>query len=132
MNKIKTDKEFFSYIIVGILTTSLNILVYLLCLMLLNLHYFYANILAWVVGVVFAFFLNKNLVFKVDGEILKMFISFLVMRIISVLVETVVLAVGIDFLLLNNFFVKLCALCFTTILNYIFSKRLVFKGISKN
>ena len=65
----KKYEEIVVYLIVGVLTTALNLLTYYLCVFtFLNpqdkVELQMANIIAWIVGVIFAYYANRKYVFK--------------------------------------------------------------------
>ena len=57
-------KEPILYILFGVLTTLVNIVVYYLVADVLQVYYLAANMLAWVASVLFAFATNKTWVFE--------------------------------------------------------------------
>ena len=63
MNKDKC-LELLRYIIIGLLTTLLNIFIYYICANILNIHYVISTIIAWIIAVIFSFFTNRDFVFK--------------------------------------------------------------------
>lgn len=56
-------KEQILYIVFGVLTTAVNVLVYHLAAERAGIHYLWANAAAWIFSVVFAFVTNKRFVF---------------------------------------------------------------------
>ena len=52
------------YLIFGVLTTLVNIGVYYLASDVVGLYYLLANVVAWILSVLFAFITNKSLVFE--------------------------------------------------------------------
>lgn len=130
---LKTEKykELLRYILVGIATTGINLFFYFFCCHILNIYYLISNCIAWTIGVIFAFFANQTLVFRLSessvGETWKKFFVFSFFRLFSGFVETILLFLGVDFLNINDFLVKVFACVITTLLNYFFSKWVVFK-----
>lgn len=90
-----------------------------------------ANVFAWIVAVLFAYWTNRTWVFRsqVHGikAILKEFTAFVGARITSLLVETVLLYLLVDWLKVNDMFSKILLSFVTVALNYIFSKLWIFK-----
>lgn len=86
---------------------------------------------AWVVSMVFAFFVNKFFVFehKSTGrsEFAKEFFSFAGGRIFSYFCELAIMFICVDVMRLNELIIKLLCNVLVMILNYIFSKFLVFR-----
>lgn len=97
--------------------------------------YLDANAIAWVVGVVFAFVTNKLWVFEskswkpsVAG---KEFTGFLGARIFSFVVETLMMFVMVSLLTWNEFVSKIIVGVVVVIINYVFSKLIIFKNKEK-
>ncbi len=90
-----------------------------------------ANVFAWVLSVLFAYWTNRTWVFRsqVQGAkaILKEFAAFVSARVTSLLVETALLYLLVDWLKLNDMFSKILLSFITIALNYIFSKLWIFK-----
>ena len=57
-------KELILYLIFGILTTIVNIVVYLIFAKFLNIDYIISNIFAWFFSVLFAYVTNRIWVFE--------------------------------------------------------------------
>ena len=141
MEKIKEIffkyKEIISYLIFGALTTIVSLMTYyLLVYTVLNPENVFqlqiANILSWIVGVLFAYFTNRKFVFESKNENkLKEFINFVVARIATLLLEMFIMWFFVTLLKLNS---DLYVVIFTLVAqvsviigNYIFSKLFVFR-----
>ncbi len=94
-----------------------------------------ANVFAWIVAVLFAYWTNRTWVFRsqVQGAkaILKEFTAFVSARVTSLLIETALLYLLVDWLKLNDMFSKILLSFITIVLNYIFSKLWIFKKSDK-
>lgn len=113
MNNIKNliNKETISYIIFGILTTIINLTVYYLFSNIININYLISNTIAWTISIVFAYIANKFYVFNRSNInkniVIKEFITFINFRLVSGLVEVVLLFLFVDLLLMNDIVAKL-------------------------
>ena len=94
--------------------------------------YLDATVIAWTVAVIFAFVTNKLIVFEskswkpaVAG---KEFVGFIGARLFSLLVELVFMFVMVTLLKWNDCVAKLIVQVIVVILNYVFSKLLIFKN----
>ena len=94
--------------------------------------YLDATVIAWTVAVIFAFVTNKLIVFEskswkpaVAG---KEFVGFIGARLFSLLVELVFMFVMVSLLKWNDFVAKFIVQVIVVILNYVFSKLLIFKN----
>ncbi|MDE6744253.1 MAG: GNAT family N-acetyltransferase [Lachnospiraceae bacterium] len=90
-----------------------------------------ANVFAWIIAVLFAYWTNRTWVFRSQMHgakaILKEFATFVSARITSLLVETVLLYILVDWLKVGDMFSKILLSFVTVALNYIFSKLWIFK-----
>lgn len=124
--------EIIRYLIIGILTTLVSLgTYYALVLTVLNpdnaLELQIANIISWIVSVIFAYFTNRSFVFKVkDSHILSEFFKFVISRIFTLLVDMAIMFIFVSLLHLDDKIVKLITQVVVIVLNYILSKFLVF------
>lgn len=93
--------------------------------------YLDATVIAWTVAVIFAFVTNKLIVFEskswkpaVAG---KEFVGFIGARLLSLLVELVCMFAMVTLFKWNEFVAKVIVQIIVVILNYVFSKLLVFR-----
>lgn len=134
-------KEIINYLIFGVLTTLVNLITkYILLFTILNptngFQLQIAIIISWIAGVLFAYFTNRKFVFESKNENkLKEFISFVVARIATLLLEMFIMWFFVTLLKLNS---ALYVVIFTLVAqvavvigNYIFSKLFVFKKTDK-
>ena len=123
--------EVLSYLIFGVLTTVVNYLVYLPVYNLLGLSAALSNAIAWVVAVAFAYLTNKPFVFKSHdwsrATVIPELTKFVSCRIASGAMETVILLITVDLLGWNGNIWKLLTQVLVVILNYVFSKLIVFR-----
>ena len=102
---------------------------------------FLANFLAWVAGVVFAFVTNKIWVFESKswrfGLVMKELWLFVLARLITGVLEwfgvPLLWAIGMDQALfgIDGFLAKIVVSVIVVILNYVFSKLIIFKNKDK-
>lgn len=122
------NKETITYVIFGVLTTAVNYVAYWL-FRKMAIPFLIANILAWIVAVVFAFITNKLFVFESKSfEFKKLFpelLAFFSARILSFLFEEGFLAVSCHFGM-NEYLAKIIAGIVVIILNYFASKYFIF------
>lgn len=127
----KKHKEVLMYLFFGGLTFFLNIALYAWLDKGLGMNALIANVICWVVCVLFQYFTNRTWVF--DGQVdsaagfLKQMASFFGGRLFTLIVEEAILAVFITWLGFNSMAVKLIAQVVVIVLNYIISKLIVFK-----
>lgn len=123
--------DILAYLIFGVLTTVVNYAVYLPVYNILGLSAALSNAIAWVVAVAFAYLTNKPFVFKSHDwsreTVIPELTKFVSCRVASGALETVILLVTVDILSWNGNIWKLLTQVMVVVLNYIFSKLIVFK-----
>ena len=131
MNVLKKilNKETVIYLIFGILTTIVNIVSFFLFNKLFN--YKLSNIIAFILAIVFAYITNKKYVFESKKEekteIIKEFIFFIGSRLFTFVLDMLLMVLFIEGLFVNVLISKVLVNVVVIILNYILSKKLVFK-----
>ncbi len=135
MNTLKQlfekHREIILYIFFGCCTTAVNYATCFVCFYFLSIDLIISNIIAWIVGVLFAYFTNRGMVFqsKVSGvkNYLKEMTAFFAARLFSLIVETVLLYIFVNWFFIEAFIAKLILAVVVVILNYIASKLFVFR-----
>lgn len=126
-------KEIIMYLIFGVLTTVISLIVYyLLTFTILDannpLLLQIANIISWVAGVLFAYFTNRKYVFESkNANKLKEFTSFVGARVTTLILDMLIMGVGVTWLEFNDKVMKLISQILVIVGNYILSKLIVFK-----
>ena len=123
-------KEPLLYLFFGGLTTLISIFVFWLFCAVFGLNELVANLISWVLAVLFAFLTNKTWVFQSGGRekgFLALMLSFYAGRLLTLGVEELLLLVFITWLGFNSMAVKVIAQIVVIILNYVISKLLVFR-----
>ena len=122
-------KHYVLYIIFGVLTTLVDFGVYTLIINCLpNLNENFANMIGIFASIVFAYFTNRQYVFKSkEKDILKEFMKFFVSRMASTIFNIVSFWALTTFTPINSYIVKICIAVFVVIANYVISKLFVFK-----
>lgn len=130
MNYLKKYKEQITYLIFGVLTTLVNFIIYF-SLCAINIPYTISNIIAIFVSILFAYITNKIWVFKSKSanfsEILTEFFKFFSLRFVSSVIDIILLIILIDFINLTDLIAKTLTAVLVIILNYLFSKLIIFK-----
>ena len=124
-------KEPLLYLFFGGLTTLISIFVFWLFNSPLGLNELVANLISWLLAVLFAFLTNKTWVFQSGGQekgFLSLMLSFYAGRLVTLGVEELLLLVFITWLGFNSMAVKIVAQIVVIILNYVISKLLVFRN----
>lgn len=127
---IGKHQQMLSYLVFGFLTTVINYAVYLPLYNFTSIPAAVSNSVAWLAAVIFAYITNKRYVFKSRNwtwnMVFREFLRFIGCRIFSGLIETGIILVSVDLLLLNGNLMKMLTSILVVILNYIGSKLFVF------
>ncbi len=127
-NLYKKYKEIINYLIFGGLTTVVSIVTYALFAKVFNIDYLISNVLSWVLAVLFAYITNKIFVFESKSKKnVKEITSFFFFRIISLVIEMIILYIFVDMLHIDDLITKIIAQVIVIVANYVFSKVFVFK-----
>ncbi len=133
----KKYEEVILYLIMGVLCTLLNLTVkYILLFTVLDatdgFQLQIAVIISWIIAILFAYFTNRTWVFKSKNtNKLKEFISFVIARISTLLMEMLIMWFFVTFLKLDSdlwvIIWTIFAQAVVIVANYIFSKLFIFK-----
>ncbi len=130
---IKRNREIISYLIIGVLTTIVSLIsYYILTITILSpnnpIELTIANIISWILSVLFAYITNRKYVFQSkDKNILKEASKFTLSRVTTLIIDILLMFIFVSLLHFNDKIIKLLVQVIIIILNYIFSKLLVFK-----
>ena len=128
---LKKYSEVISYLIFGVLTTLINLTTFWTLSTVFNLETIAATVAAWIIAVTFAFITNKIWVFKsktkTNQETTKEAIMFVIARLITLGIEVFLMWLMVDNFKQDKLIWKLLCNIITVILNYLFSKLIVFK-----
>lgn len=128
----KKYKEILLYLFFGVLTTIVSLSTYYFFSEILEIHYLISNVFSWIFAVLFAYITNRLWVFKIKNNdiksILKEMFAFINCRLLSGAIDMVVMFLLVDILIVNSMYAKLITQIIVVILNYIFSKLVVFKN----
>ena len=127
-NIIQKNKEIIMYLVFGVLTTVVNIVVYYIFSNLLHMNYLFSNAMAWFLSVLFAYVTNRKYVFdSKNNQIIKESISFFGSRLATGIMDMMLMWFLVNFNIVNDVVAKVVVNVIVVILNYILSKLVVFK-----
>ncbi|MGI5976101.1 MAG: GtrA family protein [Candidatus Limivicinus sp.] len=130
---LKKYREILVYLVVGVLTTLFSWLACFICKFFLDPEIAWQNsvinTIGWVAGVCFAYPLNRKWVFRsVNPHVFKEFLGFAGSRVSTWILEVVIMNLTVNVFHMNYWIAKIfIAAVLVTILNYVFSKLLIFK-----
>ena len=128
-------KEVINYLVFGGLTTIVNFVVYCIFARVIEIDEVLSSGIAWVCGVIFAYVTNKIFVFdsktETKKELLKECASFFLARIVSgITCDVGTFALMVKVFHINDIVSKIVTQVMVVIVNYLFSKFVVFRKTS--
>ena len=128
----REHQEGMRYLVFGALTTLVNIVIYSLLYYMFNISNATSNVIAWILGATFAYVTNKYFVFKskvsTKIELLKEIAYFYGCRVLTLIIDEAIMIIAVDKWGWNALFMKILANIIVIILNFVFSKILIFKN----
>lgn len=122
------------YLIVGAMTTVISLITQYVPAFF-GLPTAVNTTISWICAVTFAFFTNKVWVFKDEAreksDWIKQALSFYAARLVTYFAELGFMILTVDVLSQNEYIMKLIAQIFVLIVNYLFSKLVIFRKKSK-
>ena len=127
-----SETTIIAYLIVGVLTTVVSWIVYALLRLVLDMNdpvqVQIAVFMRWFAGVLFAYFTNRKYVFQSrDPKMLLEFLKFVGSRVTTLLADMFIMWLMVSILGINDWIATLSSTVIVVVLNYIFSKLLVFR-----
>lgn len=125
-------KEVVNYLVFGGLTTIVNFVTYYIFARMIGIDEVVSSALSWFFSVLFAYITNKIFVFDSKTEtrtqLIKECVSFFLARILSgILCDVGTFALMVKVFNINDILSKIVTQVMVVIVNYIFSKFIVFK-----
>lgn len=128
---LRKHRELISYLFWGVMTTVVNYATYALLTEVMHIYYLTGNVIAWAVSVLFAYFVNKLLVFQSRDwawrVALRELWQMVAARLFSLGLEMAIMWFFVDTLRCNHLAVKLAANVVVVVVNYVLSKFIIFK-----
>lgn len=133
---LNARKQIVLYLFFGVCTTAINTVCYWLLYDVLSLSNITCTVAAWLAAVIFAFITNKLFVFESKcaspQDRMNEVISFFGCRLLTGLLDVIIMAVAVDILRWNGVIWKLVSNIIVTVINYAASKYLIFKDSGAN
>ena len=122
-------KEQLLYLFFGVLTTVVSLGSFAIFTKVIPCDELIANVISWILAVLFAFLTNRTWVFQSDAQesFPKQMLSFYLGRVATLLMEEALLLIFVKWLLFDGMLVKLAAQILIVIANYVISKLFIFK-----
>ncbi len=132
---LKKYRQIILYLIFGGITTVVSFVAFFVLHKMFQCYASVSNAVSWVLAVIVAYLTNKPFVFKSHDwsahTVVAEFAEFTGLRLLSGVLETVVIFLLCDIWSWNAYWVKIGASVFVIVLNYLFSKFIIFRGEEK-
>ena len=116
------------FVIIGVSNTLISYIVFIIVYSkLLVGDAFFSQSLSYAAGILWSFFWNKKWTFREKKHSWVKFFPFLTLQLILLLVSAFLLMIANDYLDWNINLIWICVMGVITIINFVFTKLLVFK-----
>ena len=123
-------KDIVPYAIFGILTTIINIVVYLFFAHILKKEIMLSTLAAWFFSVLFAYVTNRKWVFHSGiltfSNIIREAVAFFICRLATGIADILIMFIFVNIFHFNDLFIKIISNIAVIILNYVASKWIIF------
>ncbi len=120
----KRFEQFIKFGIVGIINTLISLAVYNI-LLLLNMHYLFANSVGYCVGILSSYILNSKFVFETNMDV-KKGSKFILTYLSSFIIGSFILYIIVEYFNIPKTVAPLIVSIFNVIYNYIINKYWTF------
>ena len=124
-------RSLITYGVFGVLTTIVNIVTYNLCYYKFTISNTVSNIIAWIFAVTFAYLTNKVWVFESKSwswkNLKREIMAFVSCRLTTGILDIIIMYACVDIMQWHAMVMKIISNVLVIILNYIFSKLVIFK-----
>ena len=131
LGMMKKYQSFISYAVFGVLTTVVNIVTYSICYNKLGIGNTLSNVTAWILAVAFAYVTNKLWVFDSKSwkwSVLRREVpAFISCRLATGILDIAIMFVCVDLFGWPAMIMKIASNVLVIVLNYVFSKLIIFK-----
>ena len=127
----KKNKHIIVYLIFGVLTTAVDFVSYIILTKSCGIDENVSNIISQIIAIIFAFVTNKIFVFEdkdvTPKALFSQFAKFTSLRLVTLFLNSGMFFVMTELMHINDIISKVIISIIVIILNYIFSKLIVFK-----
>lgn len=124
-----TGKQAVRYVLWGLISVVVNFGTFFVLYHALSVNYQVANVIAWFLGVQTGFWVDRVIVFRhKSNTVIQEMLAFYGTRILTFLIESATLWVGISLLSANGTASKVVGQLLAIIGNYVLSKFFIFKN----
>ncbi len=129
---MKTVKNYLKHLIIYLMSFIINYLIFIVLMLFISYKNYIGiqifNVIAWVISMLFIFYVDQKYVPDlVDENNSKELFKFILVRILSLIIESIIIFVFINIFQCNYYLIKLFSLVSLFILNSFYVKNIKFK-----
>lgn len=129
---MKTVKNYLKHLIIYLMSFIINYLIFIVLMLFISYKNYIGiqiiNVIAWVISMLFIFYVDQKYVPDlVDENNSKELFKFILVRILSLIIESIIIFVFINIFQYNYYLIKLFSLVSLFILNSFYVKNIKFK-----
>lgn len=130
---VKKANNHLKHFIIHFISFLINYLIFIFCMLFINKSNIIGiniiNLIAWILSMLFIFYIDKRFVPDlVDENNSSELIKFILIRVFSLIVESLIIFIFIIILNINYYLIKLISLILLFILNEFYTKNFKYKN----
>lgn len=130
---VKKVNNYLKHFIIHFISFLINYLIFIFCMLFINKSNIIGiniiNLIAWILSMLFIFYIDKRFVPDlVDENNSSELIKFILIRVFSLIVESLIIFIFIIILNINYYLIKLISLILLFILNVFYTKNFKYKN----
>lgn len=126
--KREVTKQFLKFCLIGLETTLLYYIIFLLLYHFLNIYYLLSTTIAFVIGAFVGFFFNRLLTFNSKYKSVRYLIEYFLVNLTTLGIMNLLLKILVDYIGLNPLISTASIIPITTLINFFSIKIFVFKN----
>lgn len=129
---MKAVKNYLKHLIIYLMSFMINYLIFIVLMLFISYKNYIGiqiiNVIAWIISMLFIFYVDQKYVPDlVDENNSKELFKFILVRILSLIIESIIIFVFINIFQCNYYLIKLFSLMSLFILNSFYVKNIKFK-----
>lgn len=124
---LKSIVQLKRFLITGGIATLISYLIFIFCIRQLHLHYLLANFVSFIISIIFAYNINKRWSFGGDHQKSSHLLEYLAAYLFTLGLSMIILKITVGIMGIIPEISFFISLCFTTCINFLSIKFLVFK-----
>lgn len=119
--------EIVKYAFWGGISTAINLILLFAMITFTNIHYIVANTIAYFIAAIINYVFNKRFVFHSDKDVIKELLSFILMRVVSLVIDNACYYFIVDIMGGDVYISRILLSIFIIAVTYAINKAIIFK-----